>query len=144
MIAPLHRRALIAACVAGVSTAGAWFIAERMAAHTAIALARIGPRAPEGTRIRVQILNGTTRRGLAQQATRILRDLGYDVVEVGNGTARDTTVVIDRVGNLLWARMVADVLGDAGVESQLDSSRYLDVTVILGASWRAPPYPFRP
>jgi hypothetical protein len=32
----------------------------------------------------------------------------------------------------------------APVETRPDSSRYLDVTVILGADWRPPPLPFYP
>ena len=56
------------------------------------------PRAPDGVRIRVQVLNTTGRHGLARRATRMLRD----------------------------------------------SSRYLDVTVLLGRSWSPPPEPFNP
>jgi hypothetical protein len=32
----------------------------------------------------------------------------------------------------------------APVVTQRDSSRYLDVTVILGANWRPPAQPFHP
>ena len=36
-----------------------------------------------GERIRVQVLNATTSRGLARRATFFLRDKGFDVVEIG-------------------------------------------------------------
>jgi hypothetical protein len=101
-------------------------------------------RAPEGTRIKVEVLNGTRTRGLARRATLYLRGRGFDVV--GSGTdsePRATTVVYDRSSHPEWARLVARAL-NAPVVSKPDSSRYLDVTVILGANWRPPPLPFHP
>ncbi len=101
--------------------------------------------APEGTRIRVQVLNATRTRGLARRATRYLRDRGFDVVEVGTEREpRDSTLVLDRSGHPEWAQLVGRALGGARVESRPDSSRYLDVTVLLGASWRPPAEPFHP
>ena len=103
------------------------------------------PRAPEGVRIRVQVLNTTGTQGLARRATRVLRDQGFDVVDMGNGSpAQDTTVVLDRTGHPEWAASVAKVLKPATSRTERDSSRYLDVTVLLGRSWRPPPQPFNP
>ena len=100
---------------------------------------------PEGTRIRVEVLNATTTRGLARRATLYLRDRGFDVVAIGTATEqRDSTLVIDRAGNAEWARLVSRALGDAPVEIRPDSSGYLDVTVLIGASWRPPAQPFYP
>jgi len=102
-------------------------------------------RAPADTRIRVQVLNATRTRGLARRATLYLRDRGFDVVEVGTTSSlSDSVVVLDRSGNPEWARLVADALGGGRVESRPDSSRYLDVTVLLGAAWRPPPEPLYP
>ena len=101
-------------------------------------------RAPEGTRIKVEVLNGTRTKGLARRATQYLRDRGFDVV--GSGTniePRATTVVYNRSSHPEWARLVARALNATAV-NQPDSSRYLDVTVILGADWRPPPLPFHP
>jgi hypothetical protein len=96
-------------------------------------------------RIRVQVLNATTVRGLARRATMLLRDRGFDVVEMGTATEqRDSTLVLDRSGHPDWARRVAAALGGAAVETRPDTSRYLDVTVLLGRSWRAPAQPFYP
>ena len=101
-------------------------------------------RAPEGTRIKVEVLNGTRTRGLARRATIYLRDRGFDVVGSGTESApRATTVVYDRSSHPEWARLVARAI-NAPVVSRPDSSRYLDVTVILGADWRPPPLPFHP
>jgi hypothetical protein len=101
-------------------------------------------RAPEGVRIKVEVLNGTRTKGLARRATLFLRDRGFDVVGSGNETAqRATTVVFDRSGHPDWAERVGRAMS-APVVTQRDSSRYLDVTVILGANWRPPAQPFHP
>jgi hypothetical protein len=101
--------------------------------------------APGGPRVRVQVLNATTTRGLARRAMLYLRDQGFDVVEMGTTSAtRDTTLVLDRSNHPDWARTVATSLGTARIEDRPDSSRYLDVTVLIGSSWRPPPQPFYP
>jgi len=102
-------------------------------------------RAPGGVRVRVQVLNGTKTHGLAQQATTYLRDLGYDVVETGTVvSSRDTTVVLDLSGHPDWANRIARALQPARVETRSDSSRYLDVAIVLGTAWRPPPESFDP
>ena len=101
-------------------------------------------RAPEGVRIKVEVLNATKTRGLARKATLYLRDRGFDVVGSGNVTEqRTTTIVYDRSSHPEWARLVARAM-NAPVASRPDSSRYLDVTVLIGANWLAPPLPFHP
>jgi hypothetical protein len=101
-------------------------------------------RAPAGVRIKVEVLNTTTTRGLARRATLFLRDRGFDVVGTGTVRAtRDSTLVLDRSGHPDWARLVAKAL-NARMESRPDSSRFLDVTVLLGGNWRPPALPFYP
>ncbi len=101
--------------------------------------------APPGVRVRVQVLNATRTRGHARRATRYLRARGFDVVEMGNVTEqRDSTLVLDRSDHPAWAVLVGAALGGARVERRPDSARYLDVTVLLGASWRPPPQPLDP
>jgi hypothetical protein len=90
-------------------------------------------------RVRVQVVNATKTNGLARRATRWLRDHGFDVVDVG--TTRellDSSLVLDRSGHPDWARRAARAMGGARVESRPDSSRYLDLTVLVGRAWRAP------
>jgi len=102
-------------------------------------------RAPEGVRIRVQVLNATTTRGLARRATMLLRDRGFDVVE--NGTLsqlRDTTLVLDLSGHPEWANRIAQIFAPARVTARADSSRYLDIAVVIGSTWRPPSQPFYP
>lgn len=106
---------------------------------------RTGPRAPEDVRIRVQVLNTTKTRGLARRATRLLRDRGFDVVEIGTTTPMlDTTLVLDRSGHAEWAATVATILEPARSLARPDSSRYLDVTVLIGRTWRPPSHPLDP
>jgi hypothetical protein len=100
---------------------------------------------PEDVRIRVEVLNATTTRGLARRATFHLRDLGFDVVGSGNSAERhDSSVVIVRTGNTAWAELAAKALGGARIESRPDTSRYLDLTILLGTAWRPPPESFHP
>ena len=102
-------------------------------------------KAPAGVRVRVQVLNATTTRGLAGRATDLLRDRGFDVVEVGTSRDHsDSTIVLDRSGHPEWAKRVAAALGGAQVIARPDTSRYLDVTVLVGSSWRPPSQPFHP
>jgi hypothetical protein len=116
---------------------------------TAVGAARVAvpetERAPDGVRIRVQVLNGTDVRGLARRAMLMLRDRGFDVVEIGNADAKyDSTLVLDRSGHPDWAGRVGQAMGGARVEARPDTSRYLDVTVLIGRSWTPPAEPFYP
>ena len=132
--------------VALVVIALAWFGWAQWKSRQADA-ALYGPadaRAPEGTRIKVEVLNGTRTRGLARRATRYLRDRGFDVVATGTASEqRDSTIVLDRSAHPEWAFLVGRAM-KAKVAAQPDTSRYLDVTVILGADWTPPAKPFYP
>jgi hypothetical protein len=86
--------------------------------------------------IHVEVLNASGREGLAKAATERLRGAGIDVVYFGNAArTRDATVVLDRVGRRVYARAVADALGIADVRTELDSTRFVEVSVILGRNW---------
>jgi hypothetical protein len=101
-------------------------------------------RAPDTVRIKVEVLNASTVRGLARRAATYLRDRGFDVVHVGSSSVRsDTTLVLDRSGVHERAELVAQAMGATAV-SRPDTSRYLDATVLVGAGWRPPPRPFYP
>ncbi|HEV7992409.1 MAG TPA: LytR C-terminal domain-containing protein [Gemmatimonadaceae bacterium] len=131
-----------------VVLAGAGVVLRSRDAATPVLQAFHAPaqvRAPDGVRIRVQVLNTTKTRGLARRATRLLRDRGFDVVELGTASPTiDTTIVLDLSGHPAWADAAAKVMGPARTRARPDSSRYLDVTVLIGSTWRPPAEPLDP
>lgn len=101
-----------------------------------------------GPRVRVEVLNGGGQAGMARSATGILRDAGFDVVEVGNWQTSDepASFVLNRGGTLESARRVADALGvrDVRAAEEPEANLYADVTVVLGQEWSpesAPAFP---
>ena len=143
------RRILALAGLAAAVGAGTWAVvrggdAVGSAGETALAVDSLA-LAPPGVRVRVEVLNASRRRGLARRATMYLRDLGYDVVANGNASVpRERTLVLRRAGDADWARRASRAVGGAPVEARPDSSRHVDVTVLLGRDWQPPPGPFRP
>lgn len=136
--------ALIALLI-GVVLVGTMMVVRLRRPPGTVTRASSAVRAPDGVRIRVQVLNGTKVRGLARRATMLLRDRGFDVLEMGTiDASRDTTLVLDLSGHPDWANRVARVLAPARVETRRDSSRYLDIAIILGSTWRPPTEPFYP
>jgi len=85
-------------------------------------------------RIRVEVRNGSGVPGAAARVTEYLREAGFDVVDFGNAAVFDQpqTVVIDRVGAPGQAREVAAALRGVSIESRVDTTLFLDVTVLLG------------
>lgn len=93
-----------------------------------------------GEIIQVDVRNGVGVSGLAAQATRYLRDRGFDVVESGNYVSFDQeeSVVLDRVGNPEAARKVAAALGlpEDRVRQEIQQDYYLDASVVIGSDYR--------
>jgi hypothetical protein len=103
------------------------------------------PKWANGQRITVEVLNATKVRGLARRAARALRDQGFDVVSTGtNRDQFDSTKVLDRTGHRDWAELAAKAMGGGTVLVRPDSSREVDLTVLIGSTWRAPSQPFYP
>ena len=72
-------------------------------------------------------------KALARRAMLAMRRRGFDVVFFGNSTERaDTTRVIDRSGHADWALLAARCAGRVHVEEVPDSSRFLDLTILVG------------
>lgn len=140
-----HARLLVVVLVAVVllSAGAVW-----RARHANAGLPPRAPadvRAPDSARVRVEVLNGTKTRGLARRAMIVLRDRGFDVLETGTeSVGTDTTIVYDLTGHADWARRVARIFPPARVVTRPDSSRYLDVAVVVGSTWRPPAEPFHP
>ena len=91
----------------------------------------------KGSAITVEVLNASGRVGNARVGTRILREAGFDVVYFGNASERglDSTRIIVRRGTAKVGERVRSALGQGRVEVDLDSSKLLDVSVLLGADF---------
>ena len=138
-------RWILLAIVLAVAAYFAWRRYKPAAtAKTPVAEFAPNAHAPQGVRIKVEVLNATTTKGLARKATTYLRDRGFDVVLIGTSKEqRDRTLVLDRSHHPQWAALVASAFGGT-VQDKPDTARYLDVTVLVGADWRPPPLPFYP
>lgn len=84
--------------------------------------------------IRLEILNGTGTAGLARRTAELFRSYGFDVVIVGNAASTDVanTVVVDRVGNEVFANRTAEIIRASVINRELDGQSGVDVTVVLG------------
>jgi hypothetical protein len=87
-----------------------------------------------GPAIIVEVLNANGRAGDARIGTRLLRQAGIDVVYFGNAgeNGLDSTRIIVRRGAEKVGERVRAALGRGRVEVQLDSTKLLDVSVLLG------------
>jgi hypothetical protein len=102
-------------------------------------------RAPEGVRVRVQVLNGTSRTGLARRATQLLRDHGYDVVDYNSrGDTTQLTEVQVTAASRAWGERVVKALGRGQVREREGTLGYVDLVVLLGHDWQPSPQPLRP
>ncbi len=89
-------------------------------------------------RIAVEVLNGTEVNGLARVGARVLRSAGLDVVFLAGGPRTDSTTVIVRRGDREAGEAVVRALGLGRLKVQQDSTRHVDVTVILGPDFTGP------
>ncbi len=116
----------------------AWSTGGDTASDITVRPARV---VPDSVRIKVEVVNATATRGLGRLATAWLRDKGFDVVSTTTAPEmdrRDSSIVLDRSGHPAWAAIAATAIGGARVERRPDSLRFLDLTVLVGRSWRPP------
>lgn len=90
----------------------------------------------EGT-IRVEVLNGCGREGVALQLAQTLREEGLDVVNIGN--ARNfkyrKTLILNRSGEKELTRKIARVIGCGELQDSIEKKALVDVTVIIGRDY---------
>lgn len=91
-------------------------------------------------RVVAEVLNGTSRRGLARLVTRLLRQGGVDVVYFGTASAPATaTEIFVRRGNDTAPGLrVADALGAGTVRVVPAPERRVDLTIIIGNDYQPP------
>jgi len=89
--------------------------------------------------VQVEVLNASGKQGLGRVGTRTLRRNGFDVVFFGTAdTTSDSTHLILRRGSRERAEEVRKALGLGKIEVANDSTRRVDVTVVLGMDWKGP------
>ena len=128
---------VVFALVLGAFAASTWFRYRGTTPEStseAVADSVPAARALERSRIRVQVRNGSGIEGAAIRMTEFLRERGFDVVDFGNADRFDhpRTFVFDHGGGAGSAREVAVELRGVPIQSAVDSSPYLDVTVVVG------------
>jgi len=111
-----------------------------LAAFGVSAALRVSPQ-PLGTpkqQVRIELLNGSGRPGLAGELASYLRDGGFDVLEVSNADRSDyrTTLVVNRTEAAEPGKIVAEYLGTRHIVQQIGAQEMIDVTVIVGRDAR--------
>lgn len=94
--------------------------------------------------VRIQVLNGTKRTGLASELGDWLSGLGYQVVQVGNAsesTVRETRIVVhtdDKPGLDKLAVSIGRLAPKATIDSKGDDTGLFDATIIIGEDLTLP------
>ena len=85
------------------------------------------------TSLTIEVWNASDHKGAAYRVQRSLRKYGIDTVRYGNfGAHRKYTVVIDRKGNIANARKLARIIGCRDIRTEVDQSRMVDASLIIG------------
>lgn len=132
---------LVAALVYGLATRALAPAPPRAEAAAPDSVRTARALAAAHARISVEIRNGTGVNGLAARTRTLLREDGFDVLEVGSAKERaDTTVVTVRNGTRADAQTVAEALGLPPRRIVGDSARNENaatVSLTLGHDYRA-------
>jgi hypothetical protein len=141
--------ALLVVVVLG-AVAGWWrsraAVVQPSASGTMAAIDDSLARSPQGSRVRVRVLNASGNRGYARLATLELRDRGFDVVEYDTDRSkpRGSTLIVMHTGHDDWAERLRRAFGRGSIESRPDSLRYVDLTVFVGRDWKPATEALRP
>jgi len=96
--------------------------------------------APRKKILKVEVLNGCGKAGVAKKLTEYLRQKNIDVVEYGNFERWDLseTLVIDRRSqDLRNAKIIGKIIGvEDRMFPQISPQRQLDVTIIIGQNYK--------
>lgn len=90
--------------------------------------------------VRLEVLNASGRRDLAERVTRYLRKKGFDVINFGNyGAVEKQTKIVNCSDNIAAARLLRDALGLTGLEiySRPEKVSVIHARVILGTDFLA-------
>lgn len=125
---------------------GSWISQWLQAPPVAVTPVQVPVPSVFGERVRVEVRNGGGRSGMARAATDILREGGFDVVEMGNWSSFDEaeSFVVTRSGSGEASLDVARALGIGIVRDDPDPNLRVDVTVVLGRDWSPEQAPASP
>lgn len=87
--------------------------------------------------VSLEILNGTSRTGLARRTSELFESFGFQVLNVGNAESSgvEHTVILDRRGIGDLAERVAAVIDGRRVLTEVKPDSDVDVTIILGGDF---------
>ncbi len=90
------------------------------------------------SKIKVQVLNGSGKRGVAKRIRDKLVRNGYNVIEFGNAKSQDylNTLILDREGNMNKALKVAGLLKCNNIFPKINKFILIDVTIIVGKDYK--------
>lgn len=86
--------------------------------------------------IQVDVVNASGRQGAGRHTLEFLRERGFDVVKISSTEDRPKrSLVIDRMGDKVSARKIANALGiaDTLIVTEIDSMRFVRATIMLGS-----------
>ncbi|MBU1078637.1 MAG: LCP family protein [Spirochaetes bacterium] len=88
--------------------------------------------------IKVQVLNGSGKGGVAKRIRDKLVRNGYNVVEFGNAESQDyeEMLILDRSGNMKKALKVASLLKCKNVFPKINKFILIDSTIIVGKDYK--------
>ncbi|MBN1897137.1 MAG: LCP family protein [Spirochaetes bacterium] len=88
--------------------------------------------------IKVQVLNGSGKSGVARSARDKLVRNGFNVVEFGNADSQNyqNTIILDRSGNIQKSQAVSRILQCDKIYPKINYFILVDVTVIVGKDYK--------
>lgn len=91
------------------------------------------------SRIKIEVLNACGIDDLAKNTSRFLRKKGFDVTYFGNAAEyQNKTIIVDKLSpEKKWGKMVGRTLGIKNISVNIDSTRLVNVVILLGKDYEA-------
>lgn len=90
----------------------------------------------ENSKIKIEILNGTSDNSKLSKLKGKLKEYGYNVTKTGITTNTSKTTIINRTGKTNEAiSNIKNVLGNIGVSSTGSNNSSVDITIIIGKDY---------
>ncbi len=90
----------------------------------------------ENSKIKIEILNGTSDNSKLSKLKDKLKESGYNVTKTGITTNTSKTTIINRTGKTNNAiSNIKNILGDIGVSSTGSNNSNVDITIIIGKDY---------